>query len=73
MTLNVRRLSTADPGFDAALDELLYWEVGEDDEVNRIAGEIIRDVRRRGDEALVELTARLDRWQPSAASPRTAI
>lgn len=68
MTLNVRRLSTADPGFDAALDELLYWEVGEDDEVNRIAGEIIRDVRRRGDEALVELTARLDRWQPSAAS-----
>lgn len=68
MTLNVRRLSTADPGFDAALDELLYWEVGEDDEVNRIAGEIIRDVRRRGDEVLVELTARLDRWQPSAAS-----
>ena len=68
MSLDVRRLDTCEPGFDAALDELLYWDVGEDDEVNRIAGEIIRDVRRRGDDALVELTARLDRWQPSAGS-----
>ncbi len=68
MSLDVRRLDTCEPGFDAALDELLYWDVGEDDEVNRIAGGIIRDVRRRGDDALVELTARLDRWQPSAGS-----
>ncbi|MEQ8857343.1 MAG: histidinol dehydrogenase [Pseudomonadales bacterium] len=66
MSLALRRLDTADPGFTAALDELLSWEVGEDDQVNRIAADIIRDVRRRGDAALLELTARLDRWSPEA-------
>ncbi|MFW6093392.1 MAG: histidinol dehydrogenase [Pseudomonadota bacterium] len=67
MSLKVRRLSTTEAGFDRALDELLYWEVGEDDEVNRIAADIVRDVRSRGDAALLELTARLDRWQPADA------
>lgn len=64
MTLALRRLDASDPGFAAELDALLHWDVGEDDEVNRIAAEIIRDVRRRGDAALLELTARLDRWAP---------
>ena len=64
MTLALRRLVASDPGFDAALDELLRWDLGEDDEVNRIAADIIRDVRRRGDDAVLELTARLDRWHP---------
>lgn len=68
MTLALRRLNAADATFPAALDELLHWEIGEDDQVGRIAADIIRDVRRRGDEALLELTARLDRWQPRAAS-----
>src|SRR5690606_12868518 len=53
------------PGFGAELDALLHWDVGEDDEVNRIAAEIIRDVRRRDDAAVLELTARLDRWTPA--------
>jgi histidinol dehydrogenase len=65
VTLNLRRLDTRDPGFTEALDGLLYWEVGEDDEVNRVAADIIRQVRRDGDAALLELTARLDRWQPA--------
>ncbi len=68
MSLAIRRLDAADPGFAAALDELLKWEVGEDDEVNRIAADIVRDVRRRGDAALLELTARLDRWSPEHPS-----
>ncbi len=68
MTLGIRRLTTAEPSFDEALDALLRWEVGEDDEVNRIAAEIVRDVRRRGDDALLELTRRLDRWQPADAA-----
>lgn len=64
MSLDIRRLSTADADFAATLDALLYWDVGDDGEVNRIAADIIRDVRQRGDAALVALTGRLDRWNP---------
>jgi len=68
MTLNVRRLDAANPGFEQILDDLLFWDVAEDDSVNSIAAGIIRDVRERGDAALLELTARLDRWQPGIAA-----
>ncbi len=67
MSIDLRRFSTADPGFDDALDALLYWDVGEDDQVNRVAGEIIRDIRKRGDAALLEYTRRFDRWEPADA------
>jgi len=67
VTLAIRRLDARAAGFAAALDDLLFWDVGEDGDVNRIAADIIRDVRRRGDLALLDLTARLDRWQPRDA------
>lgn len=67
MSLSLRRLSSADAGFSAALDVLLDWDVGDDAEVNRIAAEIIREVRRRGDPALLALTERFDRWHPANA------
>jgi histidinol dehydrogenase len=67
-TLALRRLKAADAGFAAALDELLRWDVGEDDAVQRIAADIIADVRRRGDEAVLELTARFDGWQPAGVA-----
>lgn len=60
--LRVPRFDAAAAGFDEVLDQLLHWDVGEDDEVNRIAAELIGDVRARGDAALLEHTARLDRW-----------
>jgi histidinol dehydrogenase len=55
-----RRLNAADPGFDAELDALVHWDVTEEDEVNRRARAIVDDVRRRGDAALLEYTARFD-------------
>jgi histidinol dehydrogenase len=66
VTLALRRLDAAAEGFDAALDELLRWDLGEDDQVNRVAADIIRDVRSRGDAAVLELTARHDHWRPRA-------
>ncbi len=68
MTLALRRLDASADGFNAALRELLAWDVGEDDAVGRIAAEIVADVRRRGDQALLELTGRLDRWSPASAA-----
>lgn len=56
----IRRLNAADPSFKAHLDHLLSWESVSDDAVNQRVLEIIDNVRRRGDDALVEYTARFD-------------
>ena len=64
--LEPRRLSSSEPGFGAALDVLLAYENTLDEGVERVAAEILEAVRTRGDAALVELTARFDRWTPSS-------
>ena len=61
--LAIARLNTADADFNERLDDLLHRDVSEAEAVTRIAAEIIDDVRARGDAAIVELTARLDRLQ----------
>lgn len=57
----MRRLDKADSGFDAELDKLLAWEGVSNEQVNQTVTEIIREIRSRGDEALVEYTNRFDR------------
>jgi len=57
----LRRLSTADAGFEADFQRVLHWSAETDDEIEtRVAG-IVADVRRRGDAAVLEYTARFDR------------
>lgn len=56
----IRRLSTADAGFDAALDALLSWDSVSDDRVHGVVREIIHAVRANGDAAVVEYTNRFD-------------
>ncbi|MBK7658364.1 MAG: histidinol dehydrogenase [Betaproteobacteria bacterium] len=63
-----RRLSTRDDDFDAKLDALLAFEAAQDDSVDRAVAEILDNVRRRGDAALLEYTSRFDRWSPSGAA-----
>jgi histidinol dehydrogenase len=60
-----RRLSTRDAGFGAALERLLAFEAAQDEGVERATGEILEAVRTRGDAALLEYTARFDRWTPA--------
>jgi histidinol dehydrogenase len=59
--LSIARLDSASPGFDAALDALLAWDVVEDDEVSAIVRDVIREVRQSGDAAVLEYTRRFDR------------
>ncbi len=61
MKLDIANLNTADETFPERLDEILRWDVNEDSEVTRVATNVIREVRRDGDSALLALTARLDR------------
>jgi histidinol dehydrogenase len=62
------RLSTADPDFHADLDGLLAWDSVSDDRVQQTVADIIRDLRTRGDAALLAYTTRFDRWTPACAA-----
>jgi histidinol dehydrogenase len=56
----VRRLDTAAPGFAAALKALLAYAEEVDERVETATAAIVADVRRRGDAAVLEYTARFD-------------
>ncbi len=59
--LRLRRLSSTDPDFDARLTALLAFETTQDESIDRAVADIVHEVRRRGDEAVVEYTRRFDR------------
>src|SRR5689334_14121295 len=64
----VRRLSSADAGFEAELGKLRAFEAAQDERVEGATAEILEAVRARGDAALLEFTARFDRWTPRDAN-----
>jgi histidinol dehydrogenase len=66
--MKLRRLDAAAPGFDSALAQLTAFESAQDPEVDRAVAEIVADVRRRGDEALLEYTRRFDRLTVASAA-----
>jgi histidinol dehydrogenase len=65
---DVRRLDSSAPGFERELAELLAFEGAQDERVDRATAEILEAVRTRGDAALLEYTARFDRWTPARAA-----
>jgi histidinol dehydrogenase len=64
---DIARLNSQDAAFDAALERLLDWEQAADPAVEAVVREVIAAVRSRGDAAVIEYTARFDRWSVSAA------
>jgi histidinol dehydrogenase len=65
---SIRRLSSAEPGFSAALTALLAYEAQTDASVAVAVEAIVNDVRARGDEALLEYTRRFDRLPVTEAA-----
>jgi histidinol dehydrogenase len=63
----VRRLSTAQPDFEAHFAEL-QWSAETDASIDATVAAIIADVRVRGDAALLEYTARFDGVAPASAA-----
>ena len=57
----IKRLNSSDEDFWSQLDGLLAWDSASDERVVTAVREIIANVRRRGDEAVVEYTNRFDR------------
>ncbi len=63
MTLQLRTLSTATADFEAEFQRVLRWPAETDAAIESRVAEIIADVRRRGDAAVLDLTARFDGLQ----------
>ncbi len=63
MTVNIdiRRFSTADTDFDAKLKALLAFDTAQDDSVDEVVAKILKDVKQRGDAAVLEYTNRFDK------------
>jgi histidinol dehydrogenase len=68
MTIALRTLDSAEPGFRAAFAALLDRAQQLDAKVEDVVREVLGAVRARGDEALLDYTARFDRWTPASAA-----
>ena len=64
----IKRLSTTQPDFDAQLAALTALEAAQDEQVERAVAQILDDVRRRGDAAVLDYTARFDRVQAATVA-----
>lgn len=68
MSKMIRRLSTKQDDFAEQFRSLLAYEESRDPNVETAVADILQDVRKRGDSALVEYTSRFDRVEVSDAA-----
>ncbi|TFL15739.1 histidinol dehydrogenase [Pusillimonas caeni] len=73
----INRLRSQDPDFAQSLRTLLAFDAEQDDSIEHVVADVLKDLRHRGDEALLEYTRRFDRVQaPSVQAleiPRQAL
>ncbi|MGA0570184.1 histidinol dehydrogenase [Variovorax sp. VNK109] len=60
LTARPLRLSTASAGFDAEFKARLHWSADTDTAIEQRVADILADVQRRGDAAVLEYTRRFD-------------
>ncbi len=66
--MNIRRLSTRQADFSEQLDVLLAFEETADEQLEATVAAILNDVKRRGDEAVLDYTQSLDRLDVASAA-----
>lgn len=59
--MKIRRFSSSDANFRQDLEQLLAFETAQDDQIDKVVADILRDVKTRGDEAVLEYTRHFDR------------
>lgn len=59
--MQIKRLNTRDAGFDAELKALLAFETAQDDNIDQVVANILKDVKARGDAAVLEYTNCFDK------------
>ena len=59
--IKLRRFSSTDADFDSKLKALLAFETAQDDSIDEVVANILKDVKKRGDAAVLEYTNRFDK------------
>ncbi|MDX3894372.1 histidinol dehydrogenase [Pusillimonas sp.] len=59
----INRLRSQDPDFAQSLRTLLAFDAEQDESIEHVVADVLKDLRHRGDEALLEYTRRFDRVQ----------
>src|SRR5882672_1322754 len=62
----IARMSTGEAGFEAKLAKLLAFESNQDEHIESTVEEILRNVRSRGDAAVLEYTKRFDKLEAAS-------
>ncbi len=63
--IKVRRFSSTDADFDSKLKALLAFETAQDDSIDEVVANILKDVKKRGDAAVLDYTNRFDKTNAS--------
>ena len=66
--MKISRLNSSDDNFDAELKRLLAWDSATDDTVFATVNEILRAVKTKGDEALLEYSRRFDQLEAASVA-----
>lgn len=66
--MNIRRFSTQQADFEQQLKELLAFETAQDDSIDLVVANILKDVKARGDAAVLEYTNRFDHTNATSIS-----
>lgn len=66
--LTIKKLNTTSPNFNQQLQALLAWDETDDLDVHKRVLDIIADVRKRGDAAVIDYTNRFDKREVVNAS-----
>jgi len=65
--LNISSLNYSDADFYQQLDKLLAWEASIDGDIAKIVADILADVKKRGNAAVLEYTNKFDRMSLQSA------
>ncbi|HEY9210615.1 MAG TPA: histidinol dehydrogenase [Methylotenera sp.] len=66
--MKIRRFSTTDSDFEGNLKDLLAFETAQDDSIDVVVANILKDVKTRGDAAVLEYTNRFDKTAATSLS-----
>ena len=69
--MKIKRLTTTQANYQSQMETLLAWEGVSDDQVNSTVRDILKNIRLRGDDALVEYTNKFDRMNVSSMKELT--
>ncbi len=58
--IQIKKLNTQDSNFTDQLSQLIFFEAEENTQIEKTVAEILSDVKKRGDQAVIEYTKKFD-------------